>query len=501
MNKNAMKLISMLLVLLMLFTCLAACKKNEATDADSETQAGDVAGGTAAQGDASDSLENGPETDEQGYVKDTLPETYDWEGVDFNILQWQLGHDFVVGAEASTSAINRVKFQSQKAVEERFKVKLKVHEVSDGWGQTEITSALEASVAVGSGTYDMVSNYSDSAGKSITNKLCMDLNSLPYVDFEKPWWPQHLLASATIGEKMYYCGGDINGENLIRYMCTTYVNLDMYEEYHIEELVDGRTIYEVVEDGDWTIETFQTMALGTTGSDESIYGLTWRDGEYWDAFLYSGGFSMIKTENGVLTLNDDLQSDRMVTWVAECQKLLTQTHPDTKQDAGVAFKEGRSLFGGDEHLTYAEELSSEGTVNFSVLPMPKYDSDQEHYYTCEGVTSSLITVPADVKNTEMVGMIVEGIASQNHRVVKDVVYYDIFQTRYAAAEDTAGGRMFEILYNSVVFDVGRVFTHNWGNSFIFRHVVGDSTQSWTTTYQENFEQWIKGINDLYVALG
>ncbi|MBE6546516.1 MAG: extracellular solute-binding protein [Ruminococcaceae bacterium] len=502
MNKNAMKLISMLLVLLMLFTCLAACKKNEATDTDgTESQTGDVADGTAAQSGDTESLENGPETDDQGYIKDTLPESYDWEGADFDILQWKLGHDFVVGAEASASSINRVKFQSQKAVEERFKVKIKVHEEDDGWRNDTLISALEASVSVGSGTYDMVSHYTDSAGRAITNKLCMNLNALPYVDFEKPWWPQHLLESATIGEKMYYCGGDINGENLIRYMCTTYVNLDMYEEYHIEELVDGRTIYEVVEDGDWTIETFQTMALGTTGSDESIYGLTWRDGEYWDAFLYSGGFSLVKSENGVLTMNDDLQSDRMVTWVAECQKLLTQTHPDTKQDYGVAFKEGRSLFGGDEHLTYAEELVSDGTVNFSVLPMPKYDSDQEHYYTCEGYFSSLITVPSDVKDTDMAGMLVEGLASQNHRVVKDVVYYDIFQARYSAAEDAKGAKMFDILYASVVFDVGRVFNHNGFNSFIFRHVVGDSTASWTTAYQENIDQWINGINDLYVALG
>ncbi|MBE6546512.1 MAG: hypothetical protein E7668_03610 [Ruminococcaceae bacterium] len=503
MKKNAMKLISLALVLLMLFACFAACKKKDgATDADgTESQAGDVAGGTTAQGDATDSLENGPETDEQGYVKDTLPETYDWEGADFDILQWKIGHDFVVGAEATANAINRVKFQSQKAVEERFKVKIKVHEEDDGWGNDTLVGALEASVSVGSGTYDMVSHYSDSAGRAITNKLCMNLNALPYVDFEKPWWPQHLLESATIGEKMYYCGGDINGENLMRYICTTYVNLDMYEEYHIEELVDGRTIFEVVDDGDWTIETFKTMALGTTGNDETIYGFTVVDGVYADALLYSGGFSLIKSENGVLTLNEKLSHGTMSTWLEACQELLSETHADTAYDVGAAFKENRSLFAGDEELTFAEELSSTGTVNFSVLPMPKYDSDQENYYTCQAVFSSLITVPADVKDTDMAGMIVEGIASQNHRVVKDVVYYDIFQARYASPEEADGARMFDILYASVVFDVGRVFNHNGFNSFIWRHTVGDAQKEWTSVYQENVDIFVTAINDLYVALG
>ncbi len=502
MKKNAIKLLSLTMALLMLLACLAACKKNdEGTNADSESQAGDVAGGTTAQsGDASESLENGPDTDEQGYVKDTLPETYDWGGADFDILQWKIGHDFVVGAEATSNAINRVKFQSQKAVEERFKVKIKVHEEDDGWGNDTLVGALEASVSVGSGTYDMVSHYSDSAGRAITNKLCTDLNTLPYVDFEKPWWPQNLLESATIGEKMYYCGGDVNGENLMRYMCGTYVNLDMYEEYHVADKVDGRTIFEVVEDGDWTLETMKTMALGIDATDE-IYGLTWKDGVYTDAFLYSGGFSLIKTENGTLTLNEKLQSGNMSIWLEKCQELLSEDHADTKMDNNVAFKESRSLFGGDETMTLAEELASTGIVNFSVLPMPKYDADQENYYTCQAIFSSLITIPADVKDKDMAGMILEGLASQNHRVVKDVVYYDIFQARYSSPEEAEGAKMFDILYASVVFDVGRVFCHNGLNSFVWRHSVADSTIDWTSVYQENAELWVTAVNKLYVALG
>lgn len=543
MKTNAIKFLSLMLVTFMVFCCFAACKpsKNEEketisgdvtdeeatsnqeteeqtsdiesdtseeslsedTEADTESEGSvseDTEADTESVSEDTETVDDGLETDEDGYVLDSLPESYDWGGVEFRILQWQQGHDFVVGAEANTSTINRVKFQSQKAVESRFKVKIKVKEVSDGWGQSEITSELEASVLSNYGTYDMVSNYTDSAGKSITNGYCIKLNDLEYIDFEMPWWPKHLLESATIGENIYYAGGDINGENMMRNMCVTYVNLDMYKNYHMENLVGGRSIFEVVDDGDWTIEVFKKMALGSMDNEDDIYGLAFRDGEYFDAFLYSGGFTMIKTVNGVLCLDENLQSAKMQKWVTECQELLSQTHVDTKMDIG-AFKDGRSLFGGDETLTTAEEMSGEGKVNFSVLPMPKYDSDQEHYYTCEGVSSSLITVPADIKDSERVGMIVEGLASSNHRVVKDVVYYDVFQIRYSAAESADGARMFDILYNSIVFDIGRVFTHNWGNSFTFRHVVADATANWASTYEEQNGYWIQGINDLYVALG
>ena len=163
--------------------------------------------------------------------------------------------------------------------------------------------------------------------------------------------------------------------------------------------------------------------------------------------------------------------------------------------------EGRSLFAGDEGLDTAELMSSEGTVNFSILPIPKYDADQDRYYTCQGVYSSLITVPTDVKNREMCGMILEGLASSNHRVVKDVVYYDIFQTRFSAAESADGARMFDILYNSIVFDTARAFLHVGMPSFIWRETVRNPEAEWVSSFKAHCDNFIKGLNDVYGTLG
>ena len=163
--------------------------------------------------------------------------------------------------------------------------------------------------------------------------------------------------------------------------------------------------------------------------------------------------------------------------------------------------DGRSLFAGDEGLDTAEQMSADGSVNFSILPIPKYDSDQERYYTCQGVYSSLITVPSDVKDREMCGMILEGLASSNHRVVKDVVYYDVFQTRFAAAESADGARMFDILYNSIVFDTARAFLHIGMPSFIWRETVRDAEKQWVSSYTAARDSFIKGLNDLYGTLG
>jgi len=505
MKKHATKIVSLTLVLLMLLGCFAACKKDDAGSADSESKTGGeiVQGSDVGSQDASDSLQNGLALDENGYVKDTLPETYDFNGKDFTILQWDNSrHEFISQDEAAANMVNRAKFDSQARVEKRFNVKFNVLLEPGDWDhRVSFMERLGASVAVGSGTYDLVCEYSSAAGIGAYNGYLRDIRSLEYVNLEMPWWPQHLLSSATIGENVYYCAGDINAETQIAYMYAHFVNLDMYDQYKIADLVDGRSIFEVVDDGDWTLETFTRMAIGTTGNDVSTVGFTWGNDTFVDAYLYAGGFNAVKTTNGTLSLDPSLSSSKMSTWLENCQKLFSDiAHPSDVAGRSDAFEQGLSLFTGD-YAAKAEALSADGVVDFSILPIPKYDKDQEHFYSCMGLYSTLISVPNDIKDETMTGMILEGLASQAHRTVKDVVYYDIFQTRYAAAKDSDGARMFDLAYNSVTFDVARVFSAQFNVWGVFRGAAYNSANTWSSIYAAQSEDWKIATSELYAKLG
>lgn len=497
MKKYTLKIISLALALLMLLLGLIACKNEDKVPDGSDSQATDDVTST---GDVSESQTEGERYDENGYLMDDLPETYDYEGVDFDILQWKQGEEFIPSEGSIVDTVSRAKYNSQKAVEQRFNIRIKPHIKMDGWAETgdKFLSSVEASIMGNLGTYDMVASYSATVGRGVNQGYYMNLYDLNYIDFEKPWWPKNLVASAEIGENIYYCAGDINAESQIKYLEAMYVNLDMYEEHRIADIVGGRSIYALVKDGDWTIENMQKMALGTTGNADDIYGFSWSDGVMSDAFMYAGGFSLIKTTNGTLSLNTDLQSARMVTWLENCQLLLSGDHIDSKESK-TAFAEGKALFGGDDELTVAQQYIKDGRVNFSVIPLPKYDRDQTDYYTCMAIFSCLIAVPSDVIDPQMVGMIMEGIASSNHRNVKDIVYYDVFQSRYASAEDAEGADMFDILYQSVTFDVGRVFCNQFG--FPFRQACLDSSVGWSSVYEQNYETWGTKITEIYSRLG
>ena len=51
---------------------------------------------------------------------------------------------------------------------------------------------------------------------------------------------------------------------------------------------------------------------------------------------------------------------------------------------------------------------------FGVLPLPKYDEKQEEYYTVVDGGASVMVVPANHDNTEMVGAVVEAMSAMSY---------------------------------------------------------------------------------------
>ena len=76
--KRLSSILALFLCLTMLCTSLTACfgKKDEPAETESTEE-------------ATQSEETQAATDENGYILDDLPDSYDWEDADFNVLAWQ----------------------------------------------------------------------------------------------------------------------------------------------------------------------------------------------------------------------------------------------------------------------------------------------------------------------------------------------------------------------------------------------------------------------------
>ncbi len=484
--KRLSRILAMFLCLVMLCSAFAACKKSSS---DTETP----------QTEPPTEAENTVRTDENGYVADDLPDSYDWEDVDFNVLAWNemKGWEWCQELTENSTSVDKALYDRMVAVETRFHVAFNMTYEAGNWeNRVAFIEKLEATKDAGI-PFDLVSQYSHAAGEAAVKQLYIDLNTTDYIDLDKPWWPESINETATIGDKLYFATGDIT-PTLIRNVHCMFINLDLYDAYQTSDFYNDRTIYQIVKDGDWTIATMEEMALNKVDTVNGVYGIVFSNAVQLDAFYFGAGFRLVDNDNGVLELSDDLVNTNMIDYY---DKLATIYHNDNvkneETDKMTLFANSKAFLQSST-IAYAQ-VYTQKEVEFALLPMPKLNTDQTEYYTVASYWVSMYGIPVNAANKSMSGMVLEGLASEGHRAVKDKIYFDLFQARFMAVPEKA--EMLDIVSNSVVFDSGRMFSTGIGSLWSdFRGGI-DGGDEWTNIYGRKSGTWVENIAELFATLG
>lgn len=499
MKSSMIRLISLLLVAVMCLGALIACNNKE-----EETVATDTNVSTEQTEDIYDA---------NGYLKDDLPVKEDYNGKEMNIYLWadQKNWEFVDTSKYPTALLDQALYKRQVNVESRFNIKINLITEKGSWNdRNTFVQKLANNVQVGDGAYDAVGQYTPSVGIAASQGLYKDLQAVENINTEKPWWPKHALSTSMVSGKVYSLTGDIS-TTLIRNVECMFVNTTLYESYNIAQFADGRSIYDVVRDYDWTLETMNKLALGHVGSnegledDQKMYGLSITNHVSADGFFYSGGFKMVEDKDGKITLSDDLSKLYFVDWFDAVRKIYDgRTYQDVySKDSGgyKLFETDRSIFHVG-NVSESQTLAQKG-VSFTILPMPMRNKDQGAYYTCAGMWVTMYSVPVDVKDSAMSGLLIEALASEAYRTVTETVYYDLFQNRYNSGGNEDSAEMFDIVSDSVVFDTSRIFADSLKCFSQFRDTVvaTDDKASWTGNYAANSGTWKKNITSLISQIG
>ncbi len=491
------KVVCLLTALLLVAGVLSACGDQESPSGNGTTPPSQSTTGPGEGGDDEDLY------DSKGYLKDSLPETYDFDS-DFNIYTWdeQLSWEWVEADSEVEGTVMQKLVERQRNVEDRFGVTIKLVKVHGNWeNRTTFVQTLANNVQSNMHTYDLVGQYTPAAGIGAMQGLYYDLNEVPYFDLEKPWWPELISQTATIGDKLYFTTGDIT-PTLIRNVHSMFVNTDLYASLGLADLADGRSIYDVVRDMDWTLEMLQTMGIGTVGNREGMYGITFDNNVQADAFFYGGGFMLVENVDGVLLLSDDLSSTTLNDYFDEIKDLFVGEYADVAITTSSVFADKQSVFYSGT-IAQSQNFTDEG-VHFSILPMPMSSSEQENYYTCSSFWVTMYSVPSDADNLEMSGMILEALGSEAYRTLSDEIYYNFFQTRYNADDGADSAEMFDIVSASVVFDTARLFADELSMFSSFRTGVSDTSDpngSWSSIYGSLHTTWEEKIANIYGKVG
>lgn len=485
--QKTIKLLCLLLVGIMMIGMLAACGGDENTPEDTT----DASDDTQPAGDSN--------LDENGYLKDSLPESYDF-GKEFKILTWngQKAWEWVDEIAEQPTSVEQVLWEREANVEERFGVEIERVYANGAWDdRNSFISTLSQNVLGNDHEYDLVGQYTPAAGIGAIMGLYTDLKKVSYIDLEKPWWPSSITETATVGDKLYFVTGDIT-PTLIRNVQCMFVNTSLYESYQLAKEVDGRSIYDVVKDYDWTMENMLKMALNKVSVEQGNYGLVMLNQVSGDSFFYGAGFTYVKNEGGIMTLSDDLSNNLLINYFDQVKELFTGRYEDVAIVSLDPFLQNKALF-YNGNVSDSQQLSAEG-VQFSLLPMPLLNEDQQEYRTCSNFWVTVYSVPVDASDMNMSGVILEALASEAYRTVSDEIYYNMFQIRYNGADEDSA-KMFDIVSDSVVFDTARFFPDALGLFAQFRLGVNDVSGNWSTIYGGAKDSWTEKIQKLYADVG
>ena len=478
------RLASLLLAGLLLLPTLASCAIG--TDDPVETNAN-----TGTQADTE------PVTDPVENSINSLRGQIDWGGQDFGILYSTAFDSYREEVEAKPdggTVINDAVFERNTLFQEYCNLKFVLIPATVEAYNTTLTKGIQT------GTKDF---YITSQGGSDTAAVALQGYLYNYldldIDYNHEWWDQGTLNFALDG-RVFFMNGPFN---TIDDDCTYIIafNKKLQKEHQVANP------YQTVRDMDWTMEYMNSIIsnLSTDNGDGTwnemdTYGLT-ATSVISTAFFYGAGMKYV--DNSLdkdvpeLILGDKL--DR-VTEVMDITRKVLHDNNSTHVSIGMEiFINDRALY-GFEVVNYLRVLNAQMTSEYGVLPVPKYDKAQEHYYSFSNASvGTTLSIPTSVAqlNMDLFAKTLEMYCLLSQKLVKPAYYEITLMTRNIQDLDSA--EMLDIVFQNRIYDLAAYFG-DLGLSGIFEEAASGSADTFSSKYSSASRAFDKKVRNMLVKL-
>jgi len=373
------------------------------------------------------------------------------------------GHYYHIDfAEATGDVLNDAVYNRNRLLEDTFNFKLEVFEENIETFCTTIHTAVMA----GDDVCDIAYLRANKMTPLITDGCLYDLAQLNGLNLEEDWWDQKQVDAARVGKNrsLFFATNYFSLMSFDGTICT-YFNESMLEDLKLD------APYDLVRSGNWTLDELYkyTSAGANLNGDESfawndngnsVYGLaTWANGYY--GLLHGSGASFISLgNNGVPSI---VAGD--ADFADACEKLAAglfakgtagefiETYSKSTVPYEEIFKRGRALMLVAQIKTSSKYRDLDDS--FGIVPMPKYDAEQESYISLMPNSSALFCVPKTNPDADETAALADAMAYVSYRDVLKVYYESSVSQKGLRNDDSI--EMLDIIRKSRVCDIGDVF--------------------------------------------
>ena len=442
-----MKKIVCILLLLTMFVTVISCG-DTTSGGNSETT---VSGETTS-----------PEITEETILKPDLPEvTYD--GYEFRIFargpeasaNWQV-YSNIYTDEMTGEPLNDAVYNRNREIEEQYDIKITATASN---GSSENANEITKWILAGDDAYDVVIPGMNQFGAVLMAGVLVDLNEVPHIGWDKPWWDQNLINDLSIDGKLYGMMGDIC-ISTIKSTRILMFNKAMVDDYTLE------SPYALVRDNKWTLDKMYEMSQNVS-EDINGDGIMDKSDKYGYLvqktatvnLFFSAGENMSAKNSDDIPFVSLADNERAVNVVTKIMDILTSdsVHVGEDADLKIMFEEGRGLF-FSEVLNLVETMR-EADINFGVIPVPKYNENQDAYHHFSDTwCMSLLGVPKTNSDLARTGVILEAMCALSHDTLVPAFYTINLEGKFL--RDAESEEMLELINGTRVISMDEMF--NWG---------------------------------------
>ena len=314
--------------------------------------------------------------------------------------------------------------------------------------------------------YDVAANYAYAGASAAVRDYIANLADkelFPYFEFSLPCWNQSIVRNTMADDQLYYITGALNLSTFDKSI-VVFLNKTMYNEKRASS--DPADLQDVAIAGDWDYDmlyrwssVFDEINNEDGAQHDDFYGISSAFSSIpLDAFPAAWDLEFIKKEADGSHAYDIVGNSKIEEAIIKAQNLLDGTkavgvnNADNTDECYLGgYLEPITHFANDKsvfaiHLLYATEDDNitlrEMSSDWGILPIPKYDADeQENYGTTAHDSYTLMTV-LDHSNSswptkgEAISAYLQYSYEQSYEHVRGYYINRIIKPKYFGTDDT-----------------------------------------------------------------
>lgn len=457
--KVSIKTRIMVLLLAALMLCSVACATGPADDgtettttpaADDVTPGADVTtpaegSDTEAPAETTPVVKEGPDLPEVNYTGQTFTflEREIEEGNNVNVFFNEIFADVSLAETISNAVYNR-----NMEIIDKYGVEIASVRVQNG----KIADTFSHSADSGDKICDVL-HANGATTMNLANKgYLRDMNTIDYIDYEKPWWSGMTMETSSIAGKNAFAIGDTNIHSFTA-TSAVYFNKQLVIDLGLDN------IYAVVEEGKWTIDKMKEYAQAAVAelngddvmNEQDRYGMIFNN-YAWAPFFYGSGRAIVEkdaSDTPSLNLKNETTLNilsKVLDFLADDNIQACSAWEGRKMEGGMekGFQDGHSMF--YIQLMYTTMMLRKGDLDFGILPTPKYDETQDKYYSYIHNKSSYTAVPKINSDLEKTGILLEDMAYYSYKIVRPDFFDIMLDGKVARDEEST--KMLDYVYEN-----------------------------------------------------